>query len=377
MFNREIDIGYIELAIFIGFALFFLIQLFYYLRIFFPVVTNKKVLEEGNSLPLSVIICARNEADNLKNNLKYVLEQNYDDYEVIVVNDCSTDHTDEVLGEYVKKYKNLRITTIPLDRKFSHGKKLAVTVGVKSAKHENLIFTDADCKPITKNWLKHMSSGFFKHDVVLGYGRYGKEKSLLNNYIRYETMTIALNYIGFALAGIPYMGVGRNLGYTKSLFFKNKGFASNYGILSGDDDLFVNEVANKENTIVVVHPESYTESVPKKSWKGYFKQKIRHLSTASKYKGKHVFMLGLEPVSRAWYYFLLILTLLIAKFLVVGIVIASIRVVLQMVLYFAAGKKFNEKNLWLSCIIFDVISLFYNFIAYFTLSIRSRKIKWK
>jgi poly-beta-1,6-N-acetyl-D-glucosamine synthase len=328
-------------------------------------------------LPLSVIICARNEADNLKNNLKYVLEQDYDDYEVIVVNDCSIDHTDEVLGEYVKKYKNLRITAIPLDRKFSHGKKLAVTVGVKSAKYENLIFTDADCKPITKNWLKHMSNGFLKHDVVLGYGRYGKERSFLNNYIRYETLTVALNYIGFALAGIPYMGVGRNLGYTKSLFFKNKGFASNYGILSGDDDLFVNEVAHKGNTIAVVHPESFTESVPKRSWKGHFKQKIRHLSTASKYKGKHVFMLGLEPVSRGWYYFLLILTLLMAKFFWVGVVIALTRVVLQMVLYFAAGKKFNEKNLWLTCIIFDVISLFYNFIAYFTLSIRSRKIKWK
>ncbi len=377
MFNWEIKVGYIEWAIFIALAVFFIIQLYYYLGIYFRAVIEKKLVKKQYDIPLSVIICARNEADNLNNNLKHVLEQDYNEYEVIVVNDCSTDHTDEVLGEHVKKYKQLRITTIPLDRKFSHGKKLAVTVGVKSAKYDNLIFTDADCKPVSKKWLRNMSVGFINKDVVLGYGGYEREKTLLNNYIRYETLSVALSYFGFARIGKPYMGVGRNLGYKKPLFFKNKGFAKNYGLLSGDDDLFVNEVATKGNTDVVITPDSFTVSVPKRGWGAYFKQKIRHLSTSGKYKSKHVFMLGLEPVSRAWFYFLLILMLFSPKFFMYALVIALFRATLQVILYFIASKRFGEKNLWLTCIIFDVISLFYNFVAYFALSIRSRKIKWK
>lgn len=377
MFNWRAKIEYIEWTIFIGLIVFFIIQLYYYLRVYFRVTTEKEQVRKKNDIPVSVIICARNEAENLKNNLKFILEQKFNEYEVIVVNDCSTDHTDEVLGEYVKNYKHLRITTIPLDRKFSHGKKLAVTVGVKSAKYENLIFTDADCKPVSEEWLQYMSSGFMQKDIVLGFGGYLRKKSLLNNYIRYETLTIALSYLGFALIGKPYMGIGRNLGYKKTLFFKNKGFAKNYGLLSGDDDLFINEVASKDNTGIIIEPKSFTVSVPKHSWGEYFKQKIRHLSTAGNYRKKHVFMLGLEPVSRSWYYFLLVITLFHPKFIGYAVAIASFRAIMQLILYFTAGKRFGEKNLWLTCIIFDVIALFYNFIAYFALSIRSRTIKWK
>lgn len=377
MLNWSKHIEQIELGLFIAFILFFLIQIYYYFRIYFPVVFKKLKKSKSKNLPLSVIICARNEADNLQNNLKYVLEQDYDDFEVIVVNDCSTDETDEVLGEFIKKYKKLRVTTIPLDRKFSHGKKLAVTVGVKAARNEQLVFTDADCKPVSSKWLKELSVGFNKHEVVLGYGGYSRKKSLLNNYIRYDTLNAALSYFGFALAGIPYMGVGRNLAYKKTLFFKNKGFARNYGLISGDDDLFVNEVANKKNTTLILSTESFTESRSKDSWSDYFNQKVRHLSTSWKYKKKHVFMLGMEPVSRVWYYFLLILTLTTTDFLYSVIAIASFRVVSQLILYVAAGKIFKEKNLWLTCIIFDVISLFYNFVAYLALTLRSRRIKWK
>jgi glycosyltransferase involved in cell wall biosynthesis len=377
VFDWKSKVEYIEWAIFVGLIVFFIIQLYYYIRIYFRTITEREFTKKQLNIPFSVIICARNEAENLKSNLKYILEQKFNEFEVIVVNDCSTDHTDEVLGEYVKKYKHLRITTIPLDRKFSHGKKLAVTVGVKSAKYENLIFTDADCKPVSDEWLKFMATGFMHKDIVLGYGGYQYEKSFLNNYIRYETLTVALTYLGFALIGKPYMGVGRNMGYKKTLFFKNKGFAKNYGLLSGDDDLFINEVASKENTKVIIDPKSFTVSEPKHTWGAYFKQKIRHLSTSGKYKKKHVLMLGLEPVSRSWYYFLLVVMLFCPKFINYAIVIALFRATMQIILYFTAGKRFGEKKLWLTCIIFDVISLFYNFIAYFALSIRSRKIKWK
>ncbi|NJK85682.1 MAG: glycosyltransferase, partial [Bacteroidales bacterium] len=224
--------------------------------------------------------------------------------EVIVVNDCSNDHTDLVLGTLLKKYKNLRTTSIAEDKKFSHGKKLALVVGIKAAKYETLVFTDADCKPLTNQWLSRISAKFTgKVSIVLGYGRYTKSKGLLNAYIRYETVWIALQYFSYALFGIPYMGVGRNLAYKKSFFFAGKGFANHYHLLSGDDDLFVNENATKTNTSIEYSFESHTESKPKFNLADWINQKKRHLTTGRYYKPIHKFLLATEFISRFIYYF--------------------------------------------------------------------------
>ncbi len=364
------------MGLFVAFVFFTIIQLFYYYRYYLPVLFYKNN-ESSELLPLSVIICARNEAYSLEKNLKFVLDQDYPEFEVIVVNDCSTDNTDEILGEYLAKYNNLRITNIPLDRKFSHGKKLALTVGIKSAIHEKLVFTDADCRPETESWLKSISKGFKGKDIVLGYGGYSRKKTLVNNYIRYDSLTIALTYLGFALAKKPYMGVGRNLAYTKGLFFKNKGFASNYGILSGDDDLFINEVADKNNTAIVIDKDSFTRSEPEKTWGSFYKQKLRHISTAGNYKKKHIFRLALEPLSRAWFYALLIVLLWLQIYWIAVVSLAGVRMLTQFIVYEKAGRKFGEKNLWLTYIIFDMYSLFFMFVTYLTLSFRRRYIRWK
>jgi glycosyltransferase involved in cell wall biosynthesis len=329
--------------------------------------------------PISVIICAKNEADNLKNNLGKVLEQSHPNFEVIVVNDASTDNTDDVLGEFITQYKNLKTTSIPTPSapKFSHGKKLAVTIGIKAAQHNWIVFIDADCWPESKDWLITLQTGLTKKEIVLGYGGFEHNSSLLNNFIRFETLNIAFMYLGFALLKRPYMGVGRNLAYKKDLFFKNKGFANNYGILSGDDDLFINETATATNTSIVIDKDSFTRSKAKTKWKDYFYQKIRHLTTANSYKPKHSFMIGLEPISRAWFYFLFIFLLANRLFLLATIIVFIIRLLIQFSIYLSARQKFGEKNLWLSFIIFDVFSLFFNFAAYLTLSFRRNKIKWK
>ncbi len=207
---------------------------------------NSKIEKKG----VSVIICARNEADNLNNFLPSVLEQDYPDFEVIVVNDCSEDHTDDVLGKFLMQYPRLKISTITKDPKFSHNKKFAQFIGIKAAKNEILLFTDADCQPESDKWIGQMASHFNdKTDFVIGYGGYLREKGLLNKYICYESTAIAMQYFGMAIRGVPYMGVGRNLSYRRSVFFANKGFGSHNHIISGDDDLFVNSHANRENTI--------------------------------------------------------------------------------------------------------------------------------
>src|SRR6185436_3860360 len=158
-------------------------------------------------------------------------------------------------------------------------------IGIREAKHEILLLTDADCVPASEFWIQHMQDAYDENiDVVLGYGAYHKTKDFLNKLIRFETFHTALQYLSYALAGMPYMGVGRNLSYKKSLFFRHKGFSSINHIPSGDDDLFINKAATKKNTAVIIDPEAITRSIPKRTSKAWKKQKARHYTTAKFYK---------------------------------------------------------------------------------------------
>ncbi|MBN1598004.1 MAG: glycosyltransferase [Bacteroidales bacterium] len=359
------------------FGLSLFIQLYYYFRFYFQVPLKRRT-PQLIKYPISVIVCARNEAENLEKNLPTILNQAHENFEVIVVNDCSTDNTDNVLAELMLKYKNLRTTTITPDKKFTHGKKLAVTVGVKAAKNEWLVFTDADCAAGSDQWLNRLQENFTDStDIVLGYGGYKRRRGLLNRYIRFDTAFIAIQYLGFALAGKPYMGVGRNLVYRKSLFFKNKGFASHYNLISGDDDLFVNETANKRNTAVEFHPESHTRSEPKITWGQWFGQKKRHVSTASRYKPKHYFLIGLEPLSRLLFYltfcYLLCMNLFHPYILIAG----GVRFLFQVIILSIGFYKLRERKLFVWMIIFDFISIFINCCIYLSTAIRSKKSRWK
>jgi biofilm PGA synthesis N-glycosyltransferase PgaC len=284
-----------------------------------------------------------------------------------------------VIGEYIMKYSHLRTTNISPDKKFTHGKKLALTVGIKAAKHEWLVFTDADCKVHSNQWLNRLQENFTDNkEIVLGYGGYFKRKGLLNAYIRYDTLVIAMQYLSFALSGMPYMGVGRNLAYRKSLFFKNKGFASHYGILSGDDDLFVNETANKSNTAVEFHPDSHTCSIPKQTWASWTKQKRRHFSTARRYKSKHIFWLGLEPLTRLLFYLTFGYLIGLNIFTIFVLSACVFRLLSQLIIIKLTMNRLREKGLLLSLVVFDIISLFINFNIYLSgVFIRSKKSRWK
>lgn len=371
-------IDYFRYGILILFILVLIVQLLYYYVLFLRVATHKRA-SQTKKYPVSVIICARNEAENLRDNLPSVLEQKHKNFEVIVVNDCSTDETDEVLGEYLKKYKNLRTTTIAPDNKFTHGKKLAVTVGIKAAQNEWLVFTDADCKIKTDQWLNRLQENFNEStEIVLGYGGYVRRKGFLNSYIRYDTVMIAMQYFSFALAGMPYMGVGRNLTYTKTLFFKNKGFASHYGILSGDDDLFVNEAASKTNTAVEYHPDSHTFSVPKQTWGLWVQQKRRHFSTARRYKKNHIFWLGLEPLSRLLFYITFCYLIGLNIFPMAVLAAFGFRLLSQLTISKLIMIRLKERGLFFGFLIFDMIALFINFNIYLSgIFIRSKKSRWK
>lgn len=366
------------LVIAIVFLVSFIIQLFYYSFFYLRFVFHRKEAARSKPEPLSVIICARNEADNLENFLPLILTQDYPDYEVIVVNDCSTDDTAIILDRLSKKYSHLRISEIKEDKKFSHGKKLAVAIGIKAAKYDRLLFTDSDCKPESNKWIERMSGNFSDNiSIVLGFGGYFNQPGILNKYIRYDTLTIALQYFSFALAGIPYMGVGRNLAYRRTLFYTGNGFSKHFHLASGDDDLFVNEHATKNNTAIEYSHESHTRSVPKDSFERWFIQKKRHYSTNRLYKFSHKLLLTMEPFSRFLFYSGFVILMFCPGCRQIIISAFIVRLFMQILVIKKTMIHFNENNLLLISLLFDPLSLFVNLCLLFVSRIRPANYQWK
>lgn len=369
----------ILLGVFSIFLLAAAIQLFYYLFFYHAVYVYKPPGVKPTKQPVSIIICARNEAENLRNFLPAVLEQDYPDYEVIVVNDCSEDNSYDTLGKYLMQYPHLKISTVNKDPIFSHNKKFAQFIGIKAAKNEILLFTDADCKPESDKWLEEMTSHFDdKITFVLGYGGYFKEKGLLNKYIRYDNMTIAIQYLGMAIRGIPYMGVGRNMAYRRSVFFANKGYGAHNHLISGDDDLFVNSNASGSNTRVEFKNGTHTRSVPCSGFNEWVMQKKRHLTTAPYYKLRDKILLITEPATRVLFYSAFIVLLSYTFLWPFVLAVFSLRLTTQIIVFPRVMKKLNEPGLTLYSLFFDIFSPAINGIVYLSNTLkRSDNNRWK
>ena len=364
------------LAIFVVVSI---VQLSFYIYYYLSVYQHKPVDLKKTKEPVSIIICARNEADNLKNFLPSVLEQDYPDFEVIVVNDCSEDNSFDILGNYLRQYPNLRVSNVNKDPKFTHNKKFAQFIGIKAAKNDILLFTDADCQPESNRWLEYMALHFNERiNFVLGYGGYLKKKGLLNRYIRYESMFIAMQYLGMAIRGIPYMGVGRNLAYRRSVFFANKGFGAHNHIISGDDDLFVNSNATGGNTALEFRKGSRTWSVPCTNIREWIKQKKRHLTTAPFYKLRDKLLLLTEPVTRIIFYAVFIVLILSLAFWPYVIAVFGLRLVIQIIVLTLVQKKLDEPGMTIYSLIFDIFSPLINLFVFLSnLKAKPGKTRWK
>ncbi len=320
--------------------------------------SKKTVIPVPKHYPMvSVIICARNEADNLREFLPKVLTQKYPNYEVIVVDDESQDDTRLVIEQYQQQYPNLRTTFVPHEARIRSSKKLALTLAAKAAKGEYLLLTDADCYPDSDQWIRKMQHGFDNGaEVVLGYGAYIQTKGLLNRLIQYDTLFSAMQYLGMALMGHPYMGVGRNLAYTKELFFREKGFAGLLGTRAGDDDLFVNKVAHRGNTNIVVTTGSETRSVPKHTFSEWILQKRRHLSVSPQYATSTKWLLTAEPTLRGLFYMMIIIVCLQPYWWCwcAGAGCFLLRYLTQLLVINPAAKHFKQRRFWLAFIAFDI-----------------------
>jgi len=374
-FNKRYSL--ITSFIFIAFASIVVIQLIIWLFIFLRLGYYQNDKSSHDPLPISIVISAHDELENLKELIPILTSQQYSQYEIIVVEDRSNDDTYDFLLTETKQNSKVRIVKVDSLPSGVNGKKYALTLGIKAAKYDNILFTDADCRPNSPLWLEEMQKGFQEgKEIVLGFSPYIRKRGLLNLFIRFETIYSAIQYLSLALVGLPYMGVGRNLAYKRSLFLKNKGFNNHIRVMGGDDDLFVNENANKKNVTIVINPDAKVYSLPKTTWKEWYTQKKRHLSVGKRYKFKFKFILGLLAFLQIFFWIFFILAIILTPYKIITLGLFFAKALVMVIVYLIILKKLDEK-LPLGLLPFlDFIYSFY-FVTIGASALFSKKNRWK
>lgn len=339
---------------------------------------SKKRFDQAVTLkPISIIVCAHDEEQNLRELVPALLKQYHPEFEVIVVNDRSNDGTFDWLLEETKKEPKLKMVNIDCTPAHVNGKKYAITLGIKAARYDWVLLTDADCRPNNEQWIRSVSERCHEDkDFVLGYSAYEKRPGFLNLFIRFETLFTAIQYMGYALAGNPYMGVGRNLAYRKSVFLENKGFSNFLSITGGDDDLFVNQHAITKNTTVVLGSDALVYSIPKTTWKEFYRQKVRHLSVGKKYRVKHQLLLALFFLTHMLTWFAGIPLLILSTGLIWVACALVFRILLFSITVHQAAERFGQKFEWGAVVLLDFLFVIY-YLSTAPVAFLTKKIRWK
>jgi len=370
----------------------FFYQLIYHTRFQNIVFQQKREKDRSDiainkqAIPVSVIICAKDDTENLREFLPLFLDQDYAEFEVIVVNDGGNEETEDLMRDMKKVYPQLRSTFVPAGTTNLSTKKLALTLGIKAAKYDWILLSDADCYPESNQWIASMAKNFVSGvEFVLGFSPYEIKKGFVNKLITYDTLFNGLQYLGYTKHLAPYMGVGRNMAYRKEVFFRNKGFATNLHLRSGDDDLMVNYAAHKYNTTIETSPESIIWSIPEKKYLYWYYQKERHLSVSTYYKSSSKAMLLVEPVFRGLFYLsfigLITFSIIMQHWLltIVAGLIFLIRWIVQLVIINKSSRNFKGRKYVVSLLVLDVIlPLITAWIMTFgRMGSKAKNISWK
>ena len=356
-------------------------QLYLILIVFSKILLHKDSnLQYFGSDSVSLIVCAHNEYANLKELIPLLMGQKVPNLELIIVDDRSEDNTYALLKEFSSHYAGkIRVIHIPNLVEGYNPKKYALTQGILAARNKIILLTDADCRPSSSDWVTEMMAAFDGNsEIVLGFSPYFKQKGILNAFIQYETFYTAIQYLSLTLSGMPYMGVGRNMAYKKSLFINQQGLKKYQHITGGDDDLFINQVAKPNNVSIRIHPKSQVYSIPKKNWVSWYRQKIRHLSVSKHYHLSSKIILGIVNASQVlfWFSFLIIIFAVphgvLMKFLIIGFT-------LRIITLWGVFMKINQKiqaQVYSICIpVFDFLYVLYIFI-FGVIALSKKHVQW-
>lgn len=365
----------LEDILFISFVSVSALLAVYYL-VFLRFAFAQKKNTTAPDFPVSIIVVGRNEAENFKKNLPFLCQQKHPNFEVIAVNDQSQDDSKEVIEALQKVHSNLKLVDVAINDRFWLGKKYGLTLGIKAATHDHLLLTDADCIPASDDWATEMMSAQTgQKALVLGYGKYELNTSLVNLFIQFETVHTAIQYFSWALMGMPYMGVGRNLAYHRQLFFDKKGFVNHMHVASGDDDLFVQDAGNRKNAAIVYTKESHTISEPKATFSAWMKQKQRHYKTSKFYNTLPKVVLGTYGLAQPLFYVLFGLALWLTSHWQLVLIVAGAKLLLQyLVFVFSTLKLGSLRILWL----LPLLELFTWFFQLYALAMSkiNKKQRW-
>lgn len=354
--------------------------LLYYLFVFSRMLFFKpKQYAPEHLPPVSVVICAKNEAENLLQYLKVVLIQQYPKFEVIVVNDQSDDITAKIVEDYISRNPNLRLINIKKDvQKPFPGKRFPMKVGVEAATYDIIVTTDADCKPQNPLWLKHLVMEFMSDtNFVLGFSPFTKLSGLLNKVIRYDNTLSAIRYFSFTLAGIPYMGVGRNMAFRKNAYTSWTGYpVKTNRIVAGDDDLFINAVAQRSNTEIALNKESFIYTQPKTTWGEWLSQRTRRSRTFFHYKFHHQVLLSVLALATFSFYLFPITFLFVPEQTLYAAIAGLSVYFIRLTTHIALCEKMNNEDLNYFIILLDLIYTLMLPILFFKI-ITTKEDKWK
>ncbi len=331
----------------------------------------------NETVPVSLIVCAHDEEHNLRALIPILLEQDHPSFELIIVDDRSNDGTYDFLLDLTKTEPRVRLVRVTNLPPHINGKKYALTLGIRAARYDVILLTDADCRPGSRGWINTMVSHFKPEtSIVIGFSPYVRKSGVLNSFIRFETFLTAIQYMGLALLGKPYMGVGRNLAYRKSLFLNSKGFNDHLDVTGGDDDLFVNQHGNALNVAVAIGKETLTHSVPKETWGGYFVQKLRHLSVGRRYRRGDRLLLATFTLSwiLSWGSPLALLSFDSGTLIIAFVFL--VRWIVMLWVFNNASRKLGEPFETWKVPLLDFIYAFYYLVAG-PVALLSKKVRWK
>ena len=365
-FNR------LSFIVLLCFGITFIIQLIYHWCVFSKLAFYKKkdkTKSDDQLEPVSVVVCARDAYEYLQDLVPVLLTQDYPDYEIVIVNDCSEDETDEWLKDIERREPKIKPVQLRQHLNFFNGKKFPLSMGIKSAKNDLIVLTDVNCLPTNSQWLRSVVHSYGNNtEVVIGYSPYFNKKGVFNQIMRFDAVQYAMQYLSAALNKHPYMGIGTNLSYRKELFYRHKGFTSHYTTSVGDDDLFVSQVAKGKNTEVLIDAENAILTTPPHKFGMWAHIKSGRYSTIPQYDVKAKASSALFTWSHFLFYasFIALMLLKPAFALSIGAVyyipilvfFFLLRYGSQMIIYHGATKRLGEKGLLPGLIVYDLLFAF-------------------
>lgn len=338
----------LSLLLYVFIAIVF-IQLFYYLGVFSSFSFSKESENNPKRIPVSVIVYARNQAEEVKKLLPHLVNQNYHDYELVLVDNASSDETLDIFKEYAQMFANIRLVRVENNETFWNNKKYAQTLAIKAAKHEYLLFIDAENAIDNELWIMSMASNFtLNKTIVIGPSMYFKAKGFLNKVIRFDAVFSQLHSFSWTNYGAPFSYFSRNIAYKKEEFYKVSGFITHMNNRLGEREFFLNEAAKSKNTAFTNSKNALVYLKPFSKSSQWLNQKIEDDYLLSQLNFGNKFKVRLFHASQFLFFLLAIVLLILQIEWLITTIIIILRYLIAWIIVAKSVKKFNQSDLvWL------------------------------